>query len=287
MKSNDILLEYTIGDKFRSGIRNIKNKFRVSGVDYTPQDPEGLNKGDPKFGYPETPIEEPKPRTTLPKSSLGGAFSSNSSIREKQVAKKYFVENFVETIYTLVAGELEAENSYIARPKTSPSASQVSLDEYLHNWYYQYIRRLQSGAPENAFRNFVEEILNAMQDNWNKGEFDTKLLADLGGSTYSYMQQVGVGSSRKGRKDRIFGQEPEQTEPMSDVEEPSSPPPVADSQTPGRMIDPKTGRFIKGNQSGRQYAESYISLDRILESIIENNGETSKRVKKLKKISEK
>ena len=52
-------------------------------------------------------------------------------------------------------------------------------------------------------------------------------------------------------------------------------PKLSPGQKPGRMIDPKTGKFIKGNQSGRQYAESYISLDRILESIIENNGETS------------
>lgn len=52
-------------------------------------------------------------------------------------------------------------------------------------------------------------------------------------------------------------------------------PELSPVKKPGRMIDPKTGRFIKGNQSGRQYAESYISLDRILESIIENNGETS------------
>ena len=51
-------------------------------------------------------------------------------------------------------------------------------------------------------------------------------------------------------------------------------PKLSPGQKPGRMIDPKTGKFIKGNQSGRQYAESYISLDRILESIIENNGET-------------
>ena len=53
MKSNDIIVEYKIGDKARAGLKKIQNIFR--GKDYNPQDPDGLNKGDPKFGYPETP----------------------------------------------------------------------------------------------------------------------------------------------------------------------------------------------------------------------------------------
>ena len=53
MKSNDIIVEYKIGDKARSGLNKARNFFR--GKDYNPQDPDGLNKGDPKFGYPETP----------------------------------------------------------------------------------------------------------------------------------------------------------------------------------------------------------------------------------------
>jgi hypothetical protein len=53
------------------------------------------------------------------------------------------------------------------------------------------------------------------------------------------------------------------------------PEPKLNTAKPGRKIDPKTGKFVQGNQIGRQYAESYISLDKILESIIENNGEIS------------
>jgi hypothetical protein len=188
MKSNDIIVEYSIGDKAKAGLNKARDFFR--GKDYNPQDPDGLNKGDPKFGYPEQPEtpETNKEKTfTLPR-------NNNSSSRQANLARKYFVENFVETAYDLVAGQLESPQSYIAKPgKTIDQRTQVSLDTYLSNWYNQYTDslKIEDGTPFGKLKNnlFIE-----MQKQWDKGIFDTSLLANLAEQTYAYAK-AGAASS--------------------------------------------------------------------------------------------
>jgi len=182
MKSNDIIVEYKIGDKARSGLNKARNFFR--GKDYNPQDPDGLNKGDPKFGYPETPETPETPNNngkafTLPK-------NNSSASRIQRNTRTHFVQNFVDTIYDLVYSQLEAPVSYIAKPgKTIDPSTQVSLDTYLSNWYNQYTAKLKIN-DNSPFGKMKNNIFREMQKNWNNGVYDEALIKSLGEQTYAY-----------------------------------------------------------------------------------------------------
>lgn len=177
MKSNDIIVEYKIGDKARSGLKKVQNMFR--GKDYNPQDPDGLNKGDPKFGYPETP-ETPEPVKPTPTYK-----NLPKSTGEASLTRNFFVEKFVDSIYDLVSSQLNSTTSYVAKPGQEPDEHQVSLEAYLSNWYDQYTRNI--GIPDSdPFVPLKNKILSQMQTNWDNGSFDTQLLADLGEQTYSF-----------------------------------------------------------------------------------------------------
>jgi hypothetical protein len=211
MKSNDIIVEYKIGDKARAGLKKIQNIFR--GKDYNPQDPDGLNKGDPKFGYPdpETPETNKEKTFTLPR-------NNNSSSRQANLARKYFVENFVETVYDLVAGQLKSPQSYIAKPgKTIDEKTQVSLDTYLSNWYNQYTDslKIEDGTPFGKLKNnlFIE-----MQKQWDKGIFDTSLLANLAEQTYAYAK-AGAASSAQTAPNEQYSSTPQpESKPVTESE---------------------------------------------------------------------
>ena len=191
MKSNDIIVEYKIGDKARSGLKKVQNMFR--GKDYNPQDPDGLNKGDPKFGYPETPETPETPEPVKPTPTYKNLPKSTG---EASLTRNFFVEKFVDSIYDLVSSQLNSTTSYVAKPGQEPDEHQVSLEAYLSNWYDQYTRNI--GIPDSdPFVPLKNKILSQMQTNWDNGSFDTQLLADLGEQTYSF---ANAAKSRKSKQ---------------------------------------------------------------------------------------
>ena len=69
MNSNDVIIDEGVLDTLKSAGgkigdygRQVKSALTPKNPDYNPQDPDGLNKGDPKFGYdPDAPDEQEKP----------------------------------------------------------------------------------------------------------------------------------------------------------------------------------------------------------------------------------
>ena len=209
MKSNDIIVEYKIGDKARSGLKKVQNMFR--GKDYNPQDPDGLNKGDPKFGYPETP-ETPEPVKPTPTYK-----NLPKSTGEASLTRNFFVEKFVDSIYDLVSSQLNSTISYVAKPGQDPDESQVSLQAYISNWYDQYTRNIN--IPDNdPFVPLKNKILTQMQENWDSGKFDTKLLAALGEQTYSFANAAKTRNTKQPPTIRVRPDtSPKPAEPASEA----------------------------------------------------------------------
>ena len=190
MNSNDVIIDEGVLDTLKSAGgkigdygRQVKSALTPKNPDYNPQDPDGLNKGDPKFGYdPDAPDEQEKPekqpkakRVTMPRQN-----------NQQSLAREYFTSNFVDMAYDLVADQLESENSYVARPGQSPDDNtQVTLQLFLQDWYDQYTDGLNIN-PQSRFGKLAVKYFEQMQANWDNGVFDTKILAQLGGQTFSY-----------------------------------------------------------------------------------------------------
>ena len=105
---------------------------------------------------------------------------------QQSLAREYFTSNFVDMAYDLVADQLESENSYVARPGQSPDDNtQVTLQLFLQDWYDQYTDGLNIN-PQSRFGKLAVKYFEQMQANWDNGVFDTKILAQLGGQTFSY-----------------------------------------------------------------------------------------------------
>ena len=212
MKSNDIIVEYKIGDKARSGLKKVQNMFR--GKDYNPQDPDGLNKGDPKFGYPETPETPETPEPVKPTPTYKNLPKSTG---EASLTRNFFVEKFVDAIYDLVSSQLNSTISYVAKPGQDPDESQVSLQAYISNWYDQYTRNIN--IPDNdPFVPLKNKILTQMQENWDSGKFDTKLLAALGEQTYSFANAAKTRNTKQPPPIRVRPDtSPKPAEPASEA----------------------------------------------------------------------
>jgi hypothetical protein len=212
MKSNDIIVEYKIGDKARAGMSKVRSLYR--GKDYNPQDPDGLNKGDPKFGYPETPETPETPEPVKPTPTYKNLPKSTG---EASLTRNFFVEKFVDAIYDLVSSQLNSTISYVAKPGQDPDESQVSLQAYISNWYDQYTRNIN--IPDNdPFVPLKNKILTQMQENWDSGKFDTKLLAALGEQTYSFANAAKTRNTKQPPPIRVRPDtSPKPAEPASEA----------------------------------------------------------------------
>ena len=98
-----------------------------------------------------------------------------------QLARGYFVEDMMDKIHDLVKGQLDSDFSYIAKPGKAPDEDQMTLENYLTNWYSQYTKGLNVGAKLNKYS---ARIFKTMQEQWQNGTYKESLIRDLANATW-------------------------------------------------------------------------------------------------------
>lgn len=100
---------------------------------------------------------------------------------KSQLARDYFVEDMMNKIYDLVKGQLDSDFSYLAKPGQSPEEDQMTLENYMTNWYTQYTRGLGIGQKLKSYSN---RIFKVMQEQWDNGTYKESLIRDLANATW-------------------------------------------------------------------------------------------------------
>lgn len=100
---------------------------------------------------------------------------------KSQLARGYFVEDMMNKIYDLVKGQLDSDFSYLAKPGKAPDEDQMTLENYMTNWYGEYTRGLAIGQKLKSYSN---RIFNVMQEQWDNGTYKESLIRDLANATW-------------------------------------------------------------------------------------------------------
>ena len=100
---------------------------------------------------------------------------------KSQLARGYFVEEMMNKIYDLVKGQLDSDFSYLAKPGTVPGEDQMTLENYMTNWYTEYTRGLEIGQKLKSYSN---RIFKVMQEQWDDGTYKESLVRDLANATW-------------------------------------------------------------------------------------------------------
>jgi len=100
---------------------------------------------------------------------------------KSQLARGYFVEEMMNKIYDLVKGQLDSDFSYLAKPGTVPEEDQMTLENYMTNWYTEYTRGLEIGQKLKSYSN---RIFRVMQEQWDDGTYKESLVRDLANATW-------------------------------------------------------------------------------------------------------
>ena len=100
---------------------------------------------------------------------------------KSQLARGYFVEDMMNKIYDLVKGQLDSDFSYLAKPGQSPGEDQMTLENYMTNWYGEYTRGLAIGQKLKSYSNRIFEV---MQEQWDNGTYKESLIRDLANATW-------------------------------------------------------------------------------------------------------
>lgn len=100
---------------------------------------------------------------------------------KSQLARGYFVEDMMNKIYDLVKGQLDSDFSYLAKPGQSPEEDQMTLENYMTNWYGEYTRGLAIGQKLKSYSN---RIFKVMQEQWDNGTYKESLIRDLANATW-------------------------------------------------------------------------------------------------------
>ncbi len=100
---------------------------------------------------------------------------------KSQLARGYFVEDMMNKIYDLVKGQLDSDFSYLAKPGQSPEEDQMTLENYMTNWYGEYTRGLAIGQKLTSYSN---RIFKVMQEQWDNGTYKESLIRDLANATW-------------------------------------------------------------------------------------------------------
>ena len=100
---------------------------------------------------------------------------------KSQLARGYFVEEMMNKIYDLVKGQLDSDFSYLAKPGTVPGEDQMTLENYMTNWYTEYTRGLEIGQKLKSYSN---RIFRVMQEQWDDGTYKESLVRDLANATW-------------------------------------------------------------------------------------------------------
>ena len=165
MKSNDITLEANAGDVIGS----------MADKSDSVQQKNGGKKREPsKFKLP-------------------------SKDSKTQLARGYFVEDMMDKIHDLIKGQLDSDFSYIAKPGKTPGEHQMTLENYLNNWWSQYTKGLNVG---DKLINYAAGTFKTMQEHWNSEKvYKESLIRDLANATWLATQAEsseasnGTGSS--------------------------------------------------------------------------------------------
>ena len=102
-----------------------------------------------------------------------------------QLARGYFVEEMMNKIYDLVKGQLDSDFSYLAKPGQAPLEDQMTLENYMSNWYTEYTRGLEIGQKLKSYSN---RIFKVMQEQWDEGTYKESLMRDLANATWMATQ---------------------------------------------------------------------------------------------------
>lgn len=100
---------------------------------------------------------------------------------KSQLARGYFVEDMMNKIYDLVKGQLDSDFSYLAKPGKAPEEDQMTLENYMTNWYTEYTRGLAIGQK---LRSYSNRIFKVMQEQWDEGTYKESLVRDLANATW-------------------------------------------------------------------------------------------------------
>lgn len=100
---------------------------------------------------------------------------------KSQLARDYFVEDMMNKIYDLVKGQLDSDFSYLVKPGQSPLEDQMTLENYMTNWYGEYTRGLAIGQKLKSYSN---RIFKVMQEQWDNGTYKESLIRDLANATW-------------------------------------------------------------------------------------------------------
>lgn len=100
---------------------------------------------------------------------------------KSQLARGYFVEDMMNKIYDLVKGQLDSDFSYLAKPGKAPDEDQMTLENYMTNWYGEYTRGLAIGQKLKSNSN---RIFKVMQEQWDNGTYKESLIRDLANATW-------------------------------------------------------------------------------------------------------
>jgi len=100
---------------------------------------------------------------------------------KSQLARGYFVEDMMNKIYDLVKGQLDSDFSYLAKPGKAPDEDQMTLENYMTNWYGEYTRGLAIGQKLKSYSN---RIFKVMQEQWDNGTYKESLIRDLANATW-------------------------------------------------------------------------------------------------------
>jgi hypothetical protein len=100
---------------------------------------------------------------------------------KSQLARGYFVEDMMNKIYDLVKGQLDSDFSYLAKPGKAPEEDQMTLENYMSNWYLEFTRGLEIGQKLKTYSN---RIFRVMQEQWDDGTYKESLVRDLANATW-------------------------------------------------------------------------------------------------------
>ena len=100
---------------------------------------------------------------------------------KSQLARGYFVEDMMNKIYDLVKGQLDSDFSYLVKPGEEPLEDQMTLENYMSNWYTEYTRGLDIGQKLKSYSN---RIFKVMQEQWDEGTYKESLMRDLANATW-------------------------------------------------------------------------------------------------------
>lgn len=108
-------------------------------------------------------------------------FKLRGNNSKSQLARGYFVEDMMNKIYDLVKGQLDSDFSYLAKPGQEPEEDQMTLENYMTNWYAEYTRGLAIGQKLKSYSN---RIFKVMQEQWDNGTYKESLIRDLANATW-------------------------------------------------------------------------------------------------------